>query len=349
MSAHASQLSGIGVGAGYFSQFHYEAWSRMPEVQLAAIVDIEADRAAATAAQYGIAHTYDSLVQALDTHQPNFVDIITRPDSHLELVRLAADRSVDVICQKPLAPSLSEAEEIVRIADAAGIRLMVHENFRFQPWHREIKKLLNQGVIGDCLQAIGCRTRLGDGWQEDAYQARQPYFVSMPQFLIYETGVHFIDTYRFLVGEISSVYASLRKLNPDIAGEDAGVVLFEFANGARGLWDASRFHEPNYDDPRYTFGEFLLEGNAGSIRLYPDGRLTLQPLGLPEHDIVYPHGRKNFASDCVYHTQRHFVDRLVSGQQFETSGQEYLKTLYVQAAVYQSAASQQAVAVAPRH
>lgn len=348
MSDNTLQLTGVGIGAGYFSQFHYEAWSRIPEVQLAAVVDLETDRAAATAAQYGIAQSYNSLVEAVDRHQPHFVDIITRPDSHLELVRLAADRGMDIICQKPLAPSLAEAEEIVRIADSAGIQLMVHENFRFQPWHREIKKLLNQGVIGDRLQAISCRTRLGDGWQEDAYQAQQPNFISLPQFLIYETGVHFIDIFRFLVGEISSVYASLRKFNPDIAGEDAGVVLFEFANGAHGLWDASRYHEPNYDDPRYTFGEFLLEGNAGSIRLYADGRLTLQPLGLPEHDIVYPHGRRNFASDCVYHTQRHFVDRLVSGQQFETSGQEYLKTLYVQAAVYQSAARQQAVAVAER-
>lgn len=334
------------MGAGYFSQFHYEAWARMPDVELSAIVDLDQTKSSEMAAMHGIRQTYASLAEALNAERPDFVDIITRPESHLELVSLAAKFGTNVICQKPLAPTLDESRRIVAEAEASGIRLMVHENFRFQPWHREIKKLLNQGVIGDCLHAVSCRTRMGDGWQSDAYLSRQPYFVTMPKLLIYETGVHFIDTYRFLGGEISSVYASLRKLNSAITGEDAGVVVFEFANGARGLWDASRYHEPNYEDPRYTFGEYLIEGNAGSIRLYPDGRLTVQPLGLPEHDILYPHGRQNFASDCVYHTQRHFVERLADNRQFETSGVEYLKTLCVQEAVYQSAASGQVVNVA---
>ncbi len=346
MTQAAKKLRGIGVGAGYFSQFHYEAWSRIEEVELAAIVDLDESKARQMMTQHGIPQCYSALAEAIDRERPDFVDIITRPDSHLELVQLAAARQVDVICQKPLAPTIAEAEQIVNEAQAAGIRLMVHENFRFQPWHREIKKLLNQGAIGDSLHCVSCRTRTGDGWQDDAYLSRQPYFVTMPQLLIYETGVHFIDTYRYLAGEISSVYASLRKWNPRIAGEDAGVVHFEFENGACGIWDASRYHEPNYDDPRYTFGEFLVEGNAGSMRLYADGRLTLQPLGLPEHDIVYKHGRQNFASDCVYHTQRHFIQRLIDGHDFETSGSEYMKTLHVQAAVYESAARGEVVRVA---
>jgi len=343
MHATRRPLKGIGIGAGYFSQFHYEAWSRMPEVELAAIVELDQVKGAGVARSFNIAHTYTSLTQALESQRPDFVDIITRPESHLEIVRQVAAQGIDIICQKPLAPTLEEAQQIVDIAQAAGVRLMVHENFRFQPWHRELKKLILQGVIGDCLQSLCCRTRLGDGWQADAYLARQPYFVNMPQFLIYETGIHFIDTYRFLAGEVQSVFASLRKFNPQMAGEDAGIVFFEFASGAQGVWDASRYHESNCDDPRYTFGEFLIEGNGGSLRLYADGRLTLQPLGLPEHDIIYPHGHQNFASDCVYHTQRHFIERLISGAEFETSGTEILKSLRVQAAIYQSAASGQVV------
>ncbi len=73
---------------------------------------------------------------------------------------------------------------------------MVHDNFRFQPWHREFRRLLDAGAIGR-LHSISCRTRMGDGWQPDAYLARQPYFRTMPQLLIYETGVHFIDVYRY--------------------------------------------------------------------------------------------------------------------------------------------------------
>ena len=193
--------------------------------------------------------------------------------------------------------------------------------------------------IGDRLHSITVRTRTGDGWQSDAYMARQPYFREMPKFLIFETGVHFIDTFRSLAGEIEGVYASLRTLNSDIIGEDAGVVMFEFANGGQGMWDANRYNEPNCDDARFTFGEVLVEGSGGSIRLYPDGRLTIQRLGEPETVHAYDVVKKNFAGDCVFATQQHFVECLRNGTQFESSGTEYLKTLEVQEAVYQSAES----------
>jgi predicted dehydrogenase len=62
---------------------------------------------------------------------------------------------------------------------------MVHENFRFQPWHREIKRLLVQDSIGDRLHSLTFRSRPGDGWGERAYLDRQPYFRDMPRFLIY--------------------------------------------------------------------------------------------------------------------------------------------------------------------
>jgi predicted dehydrogenase len=185
--------------------------------------------------------------------------------------------------------------------------------------------------------------RTGDGWGDDAYLARQPYFRTMPKLLIFETGVHFIDTFRYLGGEVEAVYANLRKLNPVIAGEDAGLVVFEFASGAIGAWDANRFNECNDPDPRFTFGEFLVEGNGGSIRLYLDGRITVQRLGEAEVEHEYPHPRQAFAGDCVYTTQRHFIDSMLNDQPFETDGDEYLRTLAVQEAVYQSAESRQVV------
>ena len=125
--------------------------------------------------------------------------------------------------------------------------------------------------------------------------------------------MHFIDTFRFLAGEVKSAYCILRKLNPFIAGEDCGLLVFQFANGAVGTWDANRYNEPNYENPRYTFGEFLIEGDAGAIRLYPDGKLTVQQLGEPEMPNPYKHQNVNFAGDCCYFTQRHFIDRLLPG------------------------------------
>ena len=78
------------------------------------------------------------------------------------------------------------------------------------------------------------RLRTGDGWGEDAYLGRQPFFRDYPRLLVYETGVHFIDMFRFLFGEIETVSAHLRRLNPVIKGEDSGQIFLTFDNGVRG-------------------------------------------------------------------------------------------------------------------
>lgn len=337
-----AELKGVCVGAGYFSKFQYEAWNRIPEVTITAMCNRDPIRGAAIQSEYGIARRYTSYRDMLETEKPDFVDVITPPNTHREMSRIAGELRIHVICQKPLSPTFAEAEQIVAEARQAGIRFMVHENFRFQPWHREIKRLLERGAIGK-LHSLSFRMRMGDGWGDDAYQARQPYFREMPRMLVYETGVHFIDTFRYLAGEIDGVFGILRRLNPVIAGEDAGLLVFEFAGGAIGVWDANRYNECNDSDPRYTFGEFLVEGAGGSIRLYLDGRITIHPLGGQETQHVYEHRRHAFAGDCVYTAQRHFVDCMLNGKTFETDGDDYLRTLAVQEAVYRSAATGQPV------
>ena len=95
--------------------------------------------------------------------------------------------------------------------------------------------MLAAGAVGNKLHSLNFRMRLGDGWGPEAYLGRQPYFREMPKLLVYETGVHFIDTFRYLAGEIRGVFSILRKLNPVIAGEDTGLHIFEFADGAVGV------------------------------------------------------------------------------------------------------------------
>ena len=71
-----------------------------------------------------------------------------------------------------------------------------------------------------------------------------------------------------------------------------------------------------------------------------EARLLMKKLGVPGEDVSYACENGNFAGDCVYATQRHFVDCLRSGAEFETSGEEYLKTLRVVEAIYASASGQ---------
>lgn len=343
-----TKLRGVCIGAGYFSRFQYDAWKRMKDVEIVAFSNRDPERAETITRDFGIERCYSDYREMFDEEQPDFVDVITPPPSHAEICAQAAQRGINIIVQKPLAPTLAEAEQIVSHANDMGLRLMVHENFRFQPWHREIKRQLSSGAIGQ-LHYLTFRSRMGDGWGENAYIPRQPYFRDYPQLLVYETGVHFIDTFRYLAGDVTRATAWLRKLNPVIKGEDCGLLVFEFASGAIGQWDANRYNEPPHGvDARYTFGEFLIEGTEGTMRLQLDGSLSLQHLGGEESEIHYDHQRVGFAGDCVYATQRHFIDRLNDGSPFETSGEEYLRTLDVQAAVYQSAETRQPCNVAVR-
>jgi D-apiose dehydrogenase len=341
----AKRLRGVCIGAGYFSHFQYEAWQRIPEAEIVAFSNRDPVKAGQITRKFGLTKRYADYREMFDAEQPDFVDVITPPPSHAAICAEAARRGLHIICQKPLAPTLDEAKAIVADAAAGKVRFMVHENFRFQPWYREIKRQLAAGAIGDKLHSLAFRSRMGDGWGQNAYIPRQPYFRDYPRLLVYENGVHFIDTYRYLAGEIARVTAWHRRLNPVIKGEDCALLVFEFANGALGQWDANRYNETPAPNPRYTFGELLVEGNAGSLRLAADSRLTLQPLGGKEVEIPYQRADVNFAGDCCYFTQRHFIDRLLDGRPFETSGEDYLKTLAVQEAVYQSAANRQPVEV----
>lgn len=331
-------LKGVGIGAGYFSPFQYEAWQRIPETRITAICNTKIEKAKPLMKKYKISHHYTDWREMIEKERPDFVDIITPPETHLEMCRFAADRGIHIVCQKPLAPTFEEAVELVNYVQGKNIRFMVHENWRFQPWYREIKKLVSRGAIGR-MHTMNFRKRMGDGWGDEAYLSRQPYFRDYPRLIVYENGIHFIDTFRYLAGEIKSVYAKLRKMNPVISGEDWAMVMFEFESDVIGFWDASRYNEPNYPNPRYTFGEFLVEGHEGSIRLYSDGRLTVQNLGKKETDHHYIHKMVQFSGDCVYQTQKHFVDCLMSGDEFESNGQNYLRSLKVQEAVYLSADS----------
>ena len=73
------------------------------------------------------------------------------------------------------------------------------------------------------------------------------------------------------------MFARLRRLNPAIAGEDAGLVLFDFNCGAAGLFDGNRLVDFPAANPRLTMGEMTLEGSAARLRLDGFGRLWLRP------------------------------------------------------------------------
>ncbi|MEP3231471.1 MAG: Gfo/Idh/MocA family oxidoreductase [Hyphomicrobiales bacterium] len=328
------------VGAGYFSQFHHQAWKRIDGVALVAAVDQNIDAAKET----GLA-AYSDIKTMVKNHAPNVVDIITPPHTHYELIQECVSAGVDLlICQKPFCRSIEEAERAVNLCEEAGIPLIIHENFRFQPWYRIMKDAMDKGQVGDVHQ-LTFKLRTGDGQGCEAYLDRQPYFQSMEKFLIHETGVHWVDTFCFLMGKPSSIYADLRRMNDDIKGEDAGYFIMEFDGGKQALFDGNRHLDHASCNCRQTFGECQIEGTKGTLSLDGEGVVRLRAFGAVESTVLYqgPETNDGFAGDCVYTLQQHVVDAFKGAGRFENTGRDYLAILKLVDAIYQSNESGQKV------
>jgi predicted dehydrogenase len=324
------------VGAGYFSQFQYQGWRNIAEVECAALANRDSEKGRRIAERFGVPRVFGGLEEMLDTVRPDLLDIITPPSTHREFVATAVEHGTPVICQKPFGETYAEATAIAEIAERAGVPLIVHENFRWTPWHREARRLIDEGRLGT-LHCVAFRLRPGDGQGARAYLDRQPYFQQMPRFLVYETAIHWIDTFRFLMGEVTAVYAKLRKVNPAIAGEDAGYIVFEFSSGAAGLFDGNRLNDHVAANPRRTMGEMWIEGSAGVLRLDGDARLWWKPHHRDEAEHAYDSGPfDTFAGGACESLQRHVVRGLRDGTPFENTAREYLVNLRIQEAVYRS-------------
>ncbi len=332
-------MKGALIGAGFFAHFHAEAWTREQrrprrcmelrrprrnaEAESAwtplflAVADPAPGRAQAFAQQHGIPRAYESVETMLDTERPDFVDIVTRPNTHLELTQLAAERGIHVICQKPMAPTMAESIAMCETCEAAGVRLLIHENWRWQPWYREAARLIVQGALGK-LQHLSFDWRTGDGNGPEPYTA-QPYFRGMPRLIIYESLVHILDTFRFLAGELEITACETRRVNPVITGEDWAEIQVRFENGATGFIHGDR-HTGPVPSP-LAMGGMIIEGEKGTLRTTPDGFIELNGQRLD-----FTPTTQGYKGDSVNATQQHFIHCLQTGQPAESEGRAYLRT-----------------------
>ncbi len=337
-----AKLKVVTIGAGYFSRFHVEAWHRNPDTELAGLVDLDEAKAAELLTEVGATATQvgSDAAGLLADLRPDIVDIAAPPTAHLALINQAMEmRPKAIICQKPFCGTLAVAGEAVAAAKAKNQLLVVHENFRFQPWYRALKQEIMSGRLGQIYQ-VAFRLRPGDGQGSEAYLSRQPYFQEMPRFLIHETGVHWIDTFRFLLGEPEAVMADLRRLNPAIAGEDSGHFLFLYGDGRRALFDGNRLADHVAENPRLTMGEALIEGSKGTIALDGDGGLAFRARSQKEwQTLPLDIPALGFGGDCVYALQKHLADHLLLGTVLENEAADYLTNMEIEEAIYAAASS----------
>lgn len=310
-------MKGVLIGAGFFAQFQADAWKRIPSVDLAAVADVAPRRAQEFAAKYGIEQAYESVEAMFDAEKPEFVDIATRPDTHLALTRHAASRGIHVICQKPMSPTMPDNIAMCEACEAAGVRLLIHENWRWQPWYREAKRIIDAGELG-ALKQLSFDWRTGDGNGPEPYAA-QPYFREMPRLIIHESLVHILDTFRYLAGEFAVTACETRRVNPVIVGDDWAEIDVRFATGAKGFIHGDRHTGPN--PAPVAMGSMIIEGERGTLRVSPLGELFLNVQQLPFEPIT-----TGYKGDSVLATQRHIIECLRTGQPAESEGRSYLTT-----------------------
>ena len=153
--ATTSELKVATIGAGYFSAFHVAGWAENPDVTLNALADLDRAKAEDLLARtlgegHGVA-TFGDAEEMLAAVRPDIVDIASPPESHAALIELALRfEPRAIICQKPFCGGLDAARRTTGLARDRGVLLVVHENFRFQPWYRLIRERIAAGAIGRC-------------------------------------------------------------------------------------------------------------------------------------------------------------------------------------------------------
>jgi predicted dehydrogenase len=250
-------------GAGFWSQFQLAAWQELEGVRCVAIYNRTRSKAEALAKRFGTPRVYDDPEDLLLRERVDFIDIITDVDSHVPHLLLAARYKIPVICQKPMAPSLAAARKMVQKCQRAGVPFFIHENFRWQTPIRQLKRVLDEGQIGEPFRA---RIDLISGFP---VFKNQPFLRDLDQFILTDLGTHTLDVARFLFGEARSLCCHTRKVHEDIRGEDVATVLLEMDRGATVLVEMA--YAENYLK-RECFPQTLIfiEGDKGSVELAPD-------------------------------------------------------------------------------
>lgn len=341
MTSNPGRLRGTLIGCGFFAENHLNAWRMIEEVELVAVCDRDRAKAEAAARRFGIPRVYEDAEAMLAEERPDFVDIATTLPSHRPLVELAARHRVAAICQKPFAAGLEDARAMVRACAAAGVPLMVHENFRWQQPLLAVRAALDEGWAGTPFFG---RVMFRHGFD---IITNQPYLALDERYIIMDVGLHLLDVARFLFGEANRLYCRTARIDQRLRGEDTATMLLDHANGMTSVIELST---ATRTDPE-PFPETLLriEGTEGTIELLQGYRLVLTGPGRREERSVdaplLPWAERpwHVVQDSVLAIQRHWVDCLREGREPATSGADNLRTLELTFGAYDSAESGQAV------
>jgi predicted dehydrogenase len=309
-------------GAGMITWYHLVGWRNLgPRVRVVAVCDPDRQKASRRAEEFGIPHVYQDAAAMLDGESIDALDVASPRETHAAWVEAAAARGIDVLCQKPMTPTLAESEALVRRVEGK-MRFMVHENWRFRPWYRDLRRWIDDGLLGEVL--VGRMATISSGFLPDAAGRRpalerQPFMARESRLMIAEVLIHHLDTMRFLCGELRVIGARTARSLSDVRGETFADIFMENATGAS-VTVTGTMAAPGY--PPRPPDRLEIVGQTASAMLADN---ELQLLGPSPRSESYDPDRGYQASfDGVI---AHFIDCLETGAPFETGPADNLETL----------------------
>ena len=246
------------VGTGFIGPAHLEALRRIPNVEVVALVEVNQELADEKAKQLGIPRAY-IFADMLKQDDIDVVHICTPNFLHYSQAKAVLEAEKHVVCEKPLAISLEEAEDLVKIAKTTGLVNAVHFNLRYYPMVRQMKVMREKGELGEVYSIMGSYLQDWLFLQTD-YNWRLEPDKSGDSRAIADIGSHLLDITEYVTGlKITAVMADFSivhktRLKPlkaietysgkmltaddyqevPINTEDHATVLLRFDNGSKG-------------------------------------------------------------------------------------------------------------------
>jgi len=252
-------------GTGFVGRVHLEGIRRLGYVQLYAIGEPQIEKANQLAAEFGVEKTDPDYRRILEDPAVDAVHVCTPNSFHFPIAKDALQAGKHVICEKPLATSMAEAQELVRIARETGRRNCTFHNLRFYPMVQHMRRMREDGDLGEILVVQGTYSQ---DWllYETDWNWRLESKYNGPSRCLADIGSHWCDMAEHVTGKrITSVCADLqtfhkvrkqpkgpietfagKTLSPDdyietaVDTEDFGAVVFRMGDTTRGAFTASQ-------------------------------------------------------------------------------------------------------------
>ena len=307
---------GIGIiGCGSIAKkVHVPCFIRTPECQLIGLADSNLERAKELALKYNIAHVFNDYHELLESDDVDAVSVCTPPATHCQIVVDACNANKHVLCEKPIALSLEEADQMINAAKKSEVVLAVGHQFRFMRNVQKAAELLRKKTIGRILTCYG--EMVGGGPFFD-WKTSSNYYLKAESGIdvLFNYGTHIIDLFNFFFKKASSVsgFIKQRRIRNVVVG-DRAIITIEYENDILATLNTSytAFRDPDRGviDIYGVDGKLSISLRSPILGLYKKGSLLSKLHGTRElvcgkKDFLLPYQReiRNFVESIANHIE----------------------------------------------